>query len=301
MNPSSYFRRVAILGPGLLGGSLALAVKQFLPDCEVRLWGRRAEPLKLAEELHAADLCTTDIAAAVSGADLVVIASPIGVMRTIAESFLPYVQSGVLVTDVGSVKGSVHQDLGAYLRENGIDFIGSHPMAGSEKQGIEHASDSLFQNACVVLTNGEGVNGDKFARLCGFWTSLGSECVELDADAHDRLVARVSHFPHATAALCVNAACSGIDLAEAAMLASSGFRDTTRVAAGAPAMWAEILLENRAALIESLNHASEQISLLRQMLGSGDRQALEEWLLAAKTSRQVVVRKGSRKNPRKDA
>lgn len=285
------FKQVSILGPGLIGGSVALAVRQFLPETRVCLWGRREEPLKLAKELGAADVCTTDLQEAVSGADLIVIASPVGVMKELAGKFLPFIKQDALVTDVGSVKRGVHQSLGAFLTGKGVDFIGSHPMAGSEKQGMEHATAALFKNACVVLTNGEGLAACKLARLERFWSSLGANCLELDAAEHDRLVARVSHLPHAIAAMCVHAACSGVDMAEASKLASTGFRDTTRVSDGFPSMWAEILMENREAVAESLNNASLQIDLLREMLEQGEVARLEHWLEEARRKRKEMLRK----------
>lgn len=291
MDTSPAFQQVAILGPGLIGGSVALAIRQFMPGTGVSLWGRREQPLTLARELGAADVCTTDLEKAVSGAELIIIASPVGVMKELAVKFLPFVKQGVLVTDVGSVKFGVHKGVGAFLKSKGVDFIGSHPMAGSEKQGMEHASASLFKNACVAVTNGEYLEESKIERLERFWRSLGANCLQLAPAEHDKLVARVSHLPHAMAVMCVHAACSGVNMEEASQLASTGFRDTTRVSDGFPAMWAEILLENRDAVAEALNSASLQIDLLREMLEQGDAARLEDWLEDARRKRKKMMTK----------
>lgn len=290
MTSTSPFDTIAILGPGLLGGSVALAAKRYLEAREVRLWGRRREPLDYARKLGGADLCTQDLAEAVSEADLIVMASPIGAMRALAESFLPFVKPGAVVTDVGSVKGSVHRDAGAFLQSHGVCFIGSHPMAGSEKQGIQYATTELFKQASVILTNDGGMPLEQVDRLNRFWACLGATCLWIGAEEHDRLVARVSHLPHAMAAACVNAACDGIDMMVASQLASSGFRDTTRVADGAPGMWAEILLENGEALGESLARARDEIALLLSLLKSGDREGVAVWLERAKNLRGDVVK-----------
>ena len=172
-----FFSSVAILGPGLLGGSLALAVRKQLPHVHVSLWGRREEPLEYARSSGAAHTASTRMEEVVEGADLVVLATPVGVMPRLVSDMLPLLKPGVLVTDVGSVKGCVHQAVGSVLKKAGVAFIGSHPMAGSEKQGMEHASGDLFRDATCILTNDEHVHEDVLLLLQRFWERVGCHCI----------------------------------------------------------------------------------------------------------------------------
>lgn len=188
-----FFSSVAILGPGLLGGSLALAVRKQLPHVHVRLWGRREEPLEYARSSGAAHAASTRMEEVVEGADLVVLATPVGVMPRLVSDMLPLLKPGVLVTDVGSVKGCVHQAVGSVLKKAGVAFIGSHPMAGSEKQGMEHASWDLFRDATCILTNDEHVHEDVLLLLQRFWERVGCHCIRMKAADHDSSVARISH------------------------------------------------------------------------------------------------------------
>ena len=233
------FSSVAILGPGLLGGSLALAVRKQLPHVHVRLWGRREEPLEYARSSGAAHAASTRLEEVVEGADLVVLATPVGVMSRLVSGMLPLLKPGVLVTDVGSVKGCVHQSVGSALTETGVAFIGSHPMAGSEKQGMEHASGELFRDATCILTNDEHVHEDMLLLLQRFWERVGCHCIRMKAADHDSSVARISHIPHALSALCVHTALDGGDVKLLGLVSAGGFRDTTRVSMGEPSMWAE--------------------------------------------------------------
>lgn len=279
------FSSMAILGPGLLGGSLALAVRAQMPHVHVRLWGRREEPLEYARSSGAAHLASTRMEEAVEGADLVVLATPVGVMSRLVSGMLPMLRRGALVTDVGSVKGCVHQAVGSVLTKAGMAFVGSHPMAGSEKQGMEHASAELFRDATCILTNDEHVHEDVLLLLQRFWERVGCHCVRMKAADHDSSVARISHIPHALSALCTHAALDGGDVERLGLLSAGGFRDTTRVSMGEPSMWAEILTENAPAVLERLDDALDQLGEVRNRLASGDKEALREWLGAAAESR----------------
>lgn len=279
------FSSIAILGPGLLGGSLALAVRAQMPHVHVRLWGRREEPLEYALSSGAAHRASTRMEEVVDGADLVILATPVGVMSRLVSGMLPLLKPGALVTDVGSVKGCVHQAVGSVLTEAGVAFIGSHPMAGSEKQGMEHATGELFQDATCILTNDEHVHEDVLLLLQRFWERVGCHCVRMKAADHDSSVARISHIPHALSALCVHAALDGGDVERLGLLSAGGFRDTTRVSMGEPSMWAEILTENAPAVLERFDEALSQLGEVRGRLVSGDKEALREWLNAAAESR----------------
>lgn len=279
------FSSVAIAGPGLLGGSLALAVRAQMPHVHVRLWGRRAEPLEYALSSGAAHVVSTQLEEVVEGADLVVLATPVGVMPGLVSGMLPVLKPGVLVTDVGSVKGCVHQSIGSALTEAGVAFAGSHPMAGSEKQGMEHATAELFRDATCILTNDEHVHEDMLLLLQRFWERVGCHCIRMKAVDHDSSVARISHIPHTLSALCVHAALDGGDAERLGLVSAGGFRDTTRVSMGEASMWAEILTENAPAVLERLDAALSQLGDVRKRLAAGDKEALHEWLKAAAESR----------------
>ncbi len=275
------FFNIAILGPGLLGGSLALAVKERMVHARVRLWGRRQEPLDYARSIGAADIISTDLKEVVSGADLVVLATPVGVMPKLIEDIKPYLNPGVLVTDVGSVKGCVHQTVGSELAKDGIEFIGSHPMAGSEKHGIKHAFASLLQDATCILTNDEHVHEDRLLALQRFWERVGCHCIRMKSADHDVTVARISHIPHTLSALCVHSALEDGELNLLGLVAAGGFRDTSRVSMGEPTMWAEILTENAPAILSRLDVALEQLTAVRSYLAEGKKEELQAWLKTA--------------------
>lgn len=284
------FSSVAVLGPGLLGGSLALAVRDYMPGVSIRLWARRSATLDEARTLGVGSLLTNDIGEAVDGAELVVLATPIGAFRELAERALPSLASTCVVTDVGSVKAYVHRTTGAFLHENGRQFIGSHPMAGSEKQGIGAARADLFRDAGIVLTNDHGAPQHSLNRLKEFWRVLGGRCHEMPAGRHDRTVARISHMPHVLAALAAhNAPAGDVAPGDLRRLASTGFRDTTRVCSGAPAMWADILWENDVAIREILTHCADDLRQLIYLLETGDKEAVCRWLTEAKDARETIL------------
>ena len=277
------FPNVAILGSGLLGGSLALALERC--GARPRLWARRGETVSAALD-HGICLATVDLAQAVNGADLVVLAVPVGAMPDLVSRALASgLQKGCMVTDVGSVKGMPHQTIPPLLAGSGVDFIGSHPMAGSERNGLEAASADLFNGAACLLTNDENVAADRAAALERFWQGIGCHTAWLDAAAHDALVARISHLPHIVAA---SAARVCLDNPYDGRFGGGGLRDTTRVAAGNPEMWAEILTENRAALVDPLRATIEDLRDILGFLENDDIAAVREWLARAKHRRDAL-------------
>ena len=283
------FTTIAVLGPGLLGGSIAKAVRELMPGCELRLWARREEPLALARRLGITEHTCRDLGEAVRGANLVILATPIGVFPQLVEGMLPELAAEALVTDVGSVKEVVHATAGHMLTQAGHYFIGSHPMAGAEKQGLEHARADLLQGATVALTNPHGVPAELLGQLTDFWQALGSVTCELSPAEHDRAVARISHVPHILAALCARQAADAGDTER--QLASTGFRDTTRVSSGGAAMWADILWANTPAIRESLSACMADLQALDALLAQQDKPGLSAWLEQAKEAREYILRR----------
>lgn len=284
------FNTVSILGPGLLGGSIALAVRRAMPQCELRLWARREEPLQAAAKAGI-EHTYTNARKACEGADLIILATPIGAFEELARSILPAISKTAVVTDVGSVKAYVHRTTGSMLTDRGRQFIGSHPMAGTEKQGFENAFADLLKDATVVVTNPHGVAEEYEQRLEQFWQALSCKTYRMEPVNHDQTVARISHMPHIVAGLAArNATVGSIKTADLQRLASSGYRDTTRVSSGSATMWADILWENDVAVREILHRCVEDLHRLVNLLENQDKAGVQSWLEEAKDIRETVLR-----------
>jgi prephenate dehydrogenase len=278
------FTNITILGGGLLGGSLALALTNPVGSPRVKLWVRRAETAAEAEAAGITDV-TCDLAEAVADADLVVLAVPVGVMPGLISAALEAgLREGCLITDVGSVKQFPHQAITPLLAGTGVHFIGSHPMAGSEKTGITAAAPDLFRNAACILTNDDHVAGSEAAALDRFWQTLGCRTAWMSAEIHDALVARISHLPHI-----ISASAARVSLQDPAegRFGGGGLRDTTRVAGGNADMWAEILIENRRAIAAPLRETIEDLREILASLESGGQESVRQWLVTAKERRDL--------------
>lgn len=268
-------QRITILGPGLLGGSVALAAQAA--GLEVTLWGRKAARVEAARELGLD--ATTDLEAAAAHRDLLILAVPVGAMAALAGRLQGHLRPGALVTDVGSVKALPH----AMAAAHGLPFIGSHPMAGSEQTGIAAARPDLLEGAVCVVTNEAARDEEEVAAVCRFWEQLGCRTRLMGATEHDRAVARISHLPHAMAVVTASA---GLRFEGDRSLAAGGFRDTTRVASGDPAMWAEIMMENREALGAALRDAQNEIGEMLAQLANSDQKDLQNYLAAVKQRKE---------------
>lgn len=286
-------RKVAIIGPGLLGGSAALALKE--QECvRVALWARRPEAVDEARSLGIAHAVSGSLPEVVEAAEIVLLCVPVGAMEDLVRQMLPYLSPRALVTDVGSVKEPVVSCLAPLLADRAL-FVGSHPMAGSEKAGIRHAKADLFVGATCLVTPEEGAlhrtdaAAEAVSRASRFWESLGGRVSVLAPAEHDRMCAMISHMPHLLAAVLVNAVEAASP--EAFAFCGPGFRDTTRVAAGLPEMWREILCSNRKSVLdalEALGARLEQVRALLQDQGPAADDALLAFLAAAKARRDTL-------------
>jgi prephenate dehydrogenase len=250
-------------------------------DACVRREASIAECLKMG----AVDSATLDLASAVTGADLVVLCTPLAQMRDLAERMLPYLKPGAIVTDVGSVKSNVVQDLTPMIARVGAEFIGSHPMAGSEKSGVQFAQADLFQGALCLITPSSTSSAQAIRSIQTLWKGVGCSTLRLRPDTHDDLVSRSSHLPHIVAAELANYVLSPVHPKEQAMLCASGFRDTTRVASGPPEVWRDIVMANRKHLTRVLGVFIEDLRELQFALERADIGAIEEFLTKAKQRR----------------
>ena len=269
------FSRIAILGPGLLGGSVGLAA--YGAGQEVILWGRNPERVEITRKIGLE--ATTDLDGAVKEADLIILAVPVGVMGLLFESIRGNLKPGAIVTDVGSVKALPHK----VANEHGIPFIGSHPMAGSEQTGIEAARADLFKGAACALTNDQERSNEELRAVARFWENLGCVTSVMNSKDHDRAVARISHLPHAMAVATAGAA---LRFPGDEFLAAGGFRDTTRVAGGDPEMWAEIMVENRAAVTAALLDAQDEMREMLDHLAKSDKKGLKSYLAEVKARKE---------------
>ena len=279
------FRKITIIGVGLLGGSLGLAARRGRLAGEVAGFVRRAASAQDCEAAGAVDYATTDLLAAVSGADLVVLCTPLAQMRAVTEQFLPALKRGALVTDVGSVKAGVVRDLETLVKRAGAHFVGSHPMAGGEKMGVQAARADLYDRAACIITPTKNSHAGSVRKLEQFWRALGATTLRLDAAEHDRLVSRSSHLPHLVAAALARLVLDPRQPRSQATLCATGFRDTTRVASGSPEMWRDISLANRKNLARATESFIAELNQFQTLLKSGDPAAIEAFFAGAKTLR----------------
>lgn len=273
-------KRLSILGVGLLGGSIGLAARQRIKGCRVIGYAHRAATLEAALRLGAVDEAYEKPLPAVRDADLVILCTPVGMLGRLLREIAPGLARGAVVSDVGSTKASVVEAADRALPA-GIHFVGSHPMAGSEKRGVEFARENLFDGAVCIITPSAKTDSQALAGVESFWRILGMRTTRLSPTDHDRLLADVSHLPHAVAAAIVS-----MQHEAALHLSGKGFADLTRIAAGDPGLWRDILLDNRDNVRAGIDRLTGELAALSRILESGHADHLERWLRAASERRQ---------------
>jgi len=276
-------RHVTVVGVGLLGGSAALALKAHDPRITVAGVGRRKASLDQALDAGAIDSAHLDAAEAVDRADLVILATPVGAFGLHLNTLAATLRRGAIVTDVGSTKAGVVRTAGRILGRGG-PFVGSHPMAGSERKGVAFARADLFAGATCILTPTTHTPAGVVRRVDRFWRTIGMETVWMSPSAHDRVLARVSHLPHALASLLMMLpARKDLDVS------ATGFRDATRLAGGDPEMWRDIFLTNRPAILAAIDAFDEDLCHLRDLVALGDARGIEKFLAGAKKRRDQTI------------
>jgi len=278
-------KRLTILGVGLIGGSWARALKEAGAVGEVVGWGRDAARLSQAQSLGVIDRAEQDLAQAVTGAELVVLATPISVMAGLFERLAALPLDDLVVTDVGSVKAEVVRMARAGLGARFSRFVPGHPVAGDEKTGAAAARADLFQGHRVVLTPAAETDAAALALVRRLWETAGAEVVEMDAAHHDRLLAATSHLPHVLAFALVDCLAGGEGGEEILRYAAGGFRDLTRIASSDPVMWRDICLANREALLAALGEFESHLQRVKDMIEAGQGEALGELFGRAKAAR----------------
>jgi len=283
VNPN--FGTVTIVGVGLLGGSLGLALKARGLCRQVRGVGRRQVSLDKALEHEAIDEASLELAPAVDGADLVVVCTPAGLVPETLDQIRRACSSSAIITDVASTKAAIcaHAD---QIWPERRRFIGSHPMAGSEKFGPEHAFADLYEGCVTILEPLEGQDPEAHETVRALWSSVGASLVELRPGQHDTLVARTSHIPHIMAALTAEQAVCARGVPS---VIGNGFKDTTRVAAGRPEVWRDICLTNREAIVSGLDELAARLAAVRNAVEKGAGNELEAFFESARHSREQVT------------
>lgn len=273
------FERATIIGVGLIGGSLGLALKQRGLASEIVGVGHRESTLRSAQRRGAVDRWTLDVADGVVGAGLVVICTPVGLVADRAAAALPVMQPGSILTDVASTKSLITKRIESLLPE-GIAFVPGHPMAGSEKRGIESADAALFEGARVILTPTSRTSAAATATVAVMWEGVGARVETLDADEHDRIVAEISHLAHLVAPALLNAARES-----SLRYAATGLRDTTRIAGSDVKLWIDILKDNRENILSALAAFEAEVQGIRGALERSDWDALAKLLERARVRR----------------
>jgi prephenate dehydrogenase len=285
------FRRVAILGVGLIGGSLARALRRVGCRAEFVGYGRNHLNLQRAVDLGVIDRFETTVALAVAGADMVVIAVPVGTIGAMLSEMALHLDPDAVVTDVGSTKQSVIEDARRLLGGNLPAFVPGHPIAGTEKRGVEASSAALFNDHTVLLTPIAETKALAVARVRAMWEATGARVVEMDAARHDRILAATSHLPHMLAYTLVDTLARMDDSEEIFNYAAGGFRDFTRIASSDPTMWRDICLANGAAIAEAIERYQKNLASVVEAIRRQDAAGLMELFSRAKAVRDRVVKK----------
>lgn len=287
------FQRLALIGMGLIGCSLARVCRRKGLAREIIASDISAAVRVRVAELALADQVAETAAAAVAGADLVILCAPTGAMGTIAQDIAPYLEPGAIVSDVGSVKDSIVKAVAPHLPAT-VHFIPAHPVAGTEQSGPEAGFSTLFLNRWSILTPPEGTDPKAIARLGAFWTGAGANVEIMQPAHHDLVLAITSHVPHLIAYNIVGTAADleEVTRSEVIKFSAGGFRDFTRIAASDPTMWRDIFLNNKDAVLEMLGRFNEDLSALQRMIRNGDGDALFELFTRTRAIRRGIIEQG---------
>ncbi|MFC3783527.1 cyclohexadieny/prephenate dehydrogenase [Sphingopyxis italica] len=284
--------RVAIVGLGLIGSSIARAIDERLPQVAVTGHDASDDVRGVARELGLCDGIVDDPVAAVADADLVILAVPVGRMADAAAAIAPGLKAGAIISDVGSSKAGVADALAKALPDHII--IPAHPVAGTENSGPAAGFASLFEGRWCIVTPGADASDEAVAAVTGFWQALGAKVETMDAAHHDMVLAVTSHLPHLIAYTIVGTASELEEVTESEVIkySAGGFRDFTRIAASDPVMWRDVFLANKDAVLATLQRFNEDLTALQQAIRRGDGAKLEEWFTRTRAIRRSIIEQG---------
>ncbi|SER72204.1 prephenate dehydrogenase [Tranquillimonas rosea] len=290
---SAVYERVALIGLGLIAGSMSLAIRRAGLAGEVVGTARSPETRAVAAEIGLCDRIVDTATEAVAGADLVVLAVPVGAMGAVAAEIGPYLAPGATVTDVGSVKKSVIEAVGPHIPE-GVHFVPGHPLAGTEHSGPRSGFAELFDNRWCLLVPVPGTEPEAVARLRALWEGIGAHVEEMDAEHHDLVLAVTSHAPHLIAYTMVGVAddLRRVTDSEVIKYSAAGFRDFTRIAASDPTMWRDVFLTNKEATLEILGRFTEELFALQRAIRTGDGEQLFDYFTRTRAIRRGIIEAG---------
>jgi cyclohexadieny/prephenate dehydrogenase len=286
----SLFDRIAIVGVGLIGSSIARAARAQGAVRSIVATARSPKTRKRVVELGIADKVVDTNAEAVEDADLVIVCVPVGACGAVAKEIGPHLKAGATISDVGSVKGSVVRDMGAHLPKN-VHFVPAHPVAGTEHSGPDAGFAELFEGRWCILTPPEGTDSQAVERLAAFWRRLGANVEIMTPEHHDIVLAITSHVPHLIAYNIVGTAADmeQVTQGEVVKFSAGGFRDFTRIAASDPVMWRDVFLNNKEAVLEMLARFSEDLAALQRMIRWDDGAALEKLFTRTRAIRRGII------------
>ena len=286
--PATLFNRLALIGVGLIGSSIARAARAQGAAASIVATARSPQTRRRVAELGLADQVVESNAAAVEGADLVIVSIPVGACGAVAAEIGPHLSPGAIVSDVGSVKGSIVRDMAPHLPKS-VHFVPAHPVAGTEYSGPDAGFTELFVNRWCILTPPAGADPRAVDRLAAFWRLLGANVDIMTPDHHDLVLAVTSHLPHLIAYTIVGTAdeLQTVTRSEVLKFSAGGFRDFTRIAASDPTMWRDVFLANKDAVLEMLGRFNEDVAALTKAIRRGDGEAL-----FAHFTRTRAIRKG---------
>jgi cyclohexadieny/prephenate dehydrogenase len=293
MSAAPLFRRLALIGFGLIGGSIARAARAEGLAGEIVTTARSAGTRARVRELGIVDRVLESNAEAVKDADLVILCIPVGACGPVAQQIAPHLATGAIVSDVGSVKGAVVRDMAPYLPQS-AHFIPAHPVAGTEHSGPDSGFAELFIERWCILTPTAGADPGAVEKLRSFWAGLGARVEIMTPDHHDMVLAITSHLPHLIAYTIVGTAdeLEGVTQSEVLKFSAGGFRDFTRIAASDPTMWRDVFLTNKDAVLEMLGTFNEDLSKLTRAIRRGDGAALFEHFSRTRAIRRGIVEIG---------
>jgi len=287
------YERVSLIGLGLIASSMAHAMRRAGLAGEIVGTARSAETRDITRELGFCDRVVDTVTEAVEGADLVVLAVPIGAMSEVAREIGPHLAKGVTVTDVGSVKRAVLDAVSPHIPDN-VEFIPGHPLAGTEHSGPRSGFAELFENRFCILVPSENADVDAVDRLTAFWEGMGANVETMDVDHHDLVLAVTSHTPHLIAYTMVGVAddLRRVTDSEVIKYSAAGFRDFTRIAASDPTMWRDVFLNNKEATLEVLGRFTEELFALQRAIRTGDGEHLFDYFSHTRAIRRGIVEAG---------
>lgn len=283
--------KLVVIGVGLIGGSFALALRQAGQVGRIVGVGRSAENLQLAIQHKVIDSIAANIPEALQGADLVMLAMPVGQSAQVFSQLAPHLDAATIITDAGSTKQDVIAAARQHLGEHFKNFVPGHPIAGAEQSGVAAASTDLFRDKNVVLTPLPETRADAVDIVTDLWQACGAKVTHMLAAEHDKILAAMSHLPHVLAFALMRSVGNHTHPQDLLRFAGSGFRDFTRIAASSPEMWRDICIANRVALLQQIDSYQNELTAMRDMLEQGDAAGLEQAFAQAKAVRQEWLKK----------